>query len=519
MKKKFNETGLCVTNKHYMVDTTQQQQETIALIKDGEYFIINRPRQFGKTTSLALLETTPLLDDYIVLSLSFEDTDESDFATVKDLIEMITEKIDDSLSEKEIDFDISQYSCPENCKLRLLSKNIKKIISSLDKKVVLMIDEVDQASNNKMFLKFLGVLRELFLKDKENTFHSVVLAGLHDVKNLKLKLRPNEETSYNSPWNIAISYDVDMTFSAKQIETMLVEYVAATDKSDSSPKMDIAYIAEKLYYHTSGYPYFVSKICKIIDEKIKPERWEEIDIIEAIKILLDEDNNPNFDKIIKILEEDEKMFSLAERVVVGNEILKYDAKVANINKGKMHGLFRGNKNNHLSIFNKIYDEMLTSYILTTRAVEGKKEDIIQGDYLKEDGKLDLTILLTKFKDAVKEKYSSAKSLKSKEFLEDDLRMLFFMYLKPILNGVGFSCKEVETCEERRMDVVIFFRGEKFIIELKIWRGEKKHKAGLKQLKEYMKYENVEKGYMLIMSKNKTKDFKTTNEDGIFTAWV
>ncbi len=30
MNKKFNDTGLCVPNKHYMVNTTYQLNETIA---------------------------------------------------------------------------------------------------------------------------------------------------------------------------------------------------------------------------------------------------------------------------------------------------------------------------------------------------------------------------------------------------------------------------------------------------------------------------------------------------------
>ena len=51
MKKEFQETGLCIPTKHYMVDTTEQLKEIIKLIEQGKYFIINRPRQFGKTTT------------------------------------------------------------------------------------------------------------------------------------------------------------------------------------------------------------------------------------------------------------------------------------------------------------------------------------------------------------------------------------------------------------------------------------------------------------------------------------
>jgi hypothetical protein len=36
-------------------------------------------------------------------------------------------------------------------------------------------------------------------------------------------------------------------------------------------KLDKEYFLERLYYYTSGYPFLVSKLCKIIDEKIMQE--------------------------------------------------------------------------------------------------------------------------------------------------------------------------------------------------------------------------------------------------------
>lgn len=55
----------------------------------------------------------------------------------------------------------------------------------MNRKVGLLIDEVDQASDNQVFLHFLGMLREKYLarKAKEDfTFFSVILAGVYDVK-------------------------------------------------------------------------------------------------------------------------------------------------------------------------------------------------------------------------------------------------------------------------------------------------------------------------------------------------
>ncbi len=64
------------------------------------------------------------------------------------------------------------------------------------------------------------------IRDKASTFHSVILAGMYDIKNLKLKLRPDSEHQYNSSWNIAADFDIDMSFSVPQIANMLEEYEA-----------------------------------------------------------------------------------------------------------------------------------------------------------------------------------------------------------------------------------------------------------------------------------------------------
>ena len=52
--KKFNVTGVCVKEKHYMVDTGEKVEQIMKLIDEGHYFTINRARQYGKTTTLFL---------------------------------------------------------------------------------------------------------------------------------------------------------------------------------------------------------------------------------------------------------------------------------------------------------------------------------------------------------------------------------------------------------------------------------------------------------------------------------
>lgn len=80
MKKKFNVTGLCFPKQHYMADISKKLEQTLRLIDDGEYFIINRPRQYGKTTTLYRLADILIKSgDYIVFNISFEGISDLNF--------------------------------------------------------------------------------------------------------------------------------------------------------------------------------------------------------------------------------------------------------------------------------------------------------------------------------------------------------------------------------------------------------------------------------------------------------
>lgn len=57
MPKRFCVTGTCIPEKNYMVDISGRIDRIIRdYIEKGQYFTINRARQYGKTTTLYLLE-------------------------------------------------------------------------------------------------------------------------------------------------------------------------------------------------------------------------------------------------------------------------------------------------------------------------------------------------------------------------------------------------------------------------------------------------------------------------------
>ena len=91
------------------------------------------------------------------------------------------------------------------------------------------------------------------------------------------------------------------------------------------------------------------------------------------------------------------------------------------------------------------------------------------------------------------------------FKEKDGRELFLLYLKPIINGTGNYYIEAQTRDQTRTDVVVDYLGQQFVVELKIWRGDRYNAAGEKQISEYLDYFGLDMGYMLSFNFNKKKE--------------
>ena len=56
-----------------------------------------------------------------------------------------------------------------------------------------------------------------------------------------------------------------------------------------------------------------------------------------------------------------------------------------------------------------------------------------------------------------------------------------------------------------MDIVVDYRGEQFVIELKLWHGNAYHERGEKQLIDYLDYFHLQKVYLLSYNFNKNKE--------------
>ena len=379
MGKRFNTTGLCKPDQHYMVDISDRLDEIESMVSQGDYFAVNRGRQYGKTTMLSLLRKR-LEGEYAVFFISFEGIGEEAFADSDSMFRTFCGLLYDVIDYGEISEIPDTVAAlllkkMENRERKMMFRDLSNLISTIckiiTKPVILMIDEVDQAGNYKAFIEFLGMLREKYLKrDTRDTFQSVILAGVYDIKNLKLKIRTEGEHQYNSPWNIAVNTDVNMAFQTDDIMGMLMEY-----ESERETGMNLYEIAGLLFDYTDGYPFLVSRLCQIMDERLPKQEtfsdwkmaWSREGVLEAVKILLMEANTL-FDDMRKKLEEYPELRSMLYDMLYTGVKYPFNVDDFAVNVAKMFNFIK-NDNGTVAVANRIFETRLYNLFVSEESKE------------------------------------------------------------------------------------------------------------------------------------------------------
>lgn len=508
MERYFNITGSCSPQEHYMVNLDSRLAKIKKMIDKGQYFCINRGRQYGKTTMLKALESF-LSKQYIVLRMDFQYLSQSDFTNEERFVRAFAREL---YFNKKFHIYMGKEILSEIKELRKNGSVLSDLFVCLsewcmesEKDIILLIDEVDSASNNQVFLDFLSQLRGYYLNRTERpTFQSVILVGVHDIRNLRQKIRLDTEHKHNSPWNIASPFDIDMSFSPADISGMLNDY-----ENDHHTGMNIAGISQLIYDYTSGYPVLVSGICKKLDEMLG---WSENAVSEAVKIILKE-SSALFESLINKIEDNSDLYDYLYQILIDGRRISYNPDDSVIKLAMMYGFVKEEKGS-VVIANRIFETRLYNAILTAKemqktsifkAGENDKSQFINGN------QLNMELILEKFILHFNDIYGS----QTDKFKEDDGRKLFLLYLRPIINGVGNYYIEAQTRDQRRTDVIVDYLGKQYIVELKIWHGDEYNTQGEKQLSEYLDYYHIDKGYLLSynFNKNKQSGMHTIELDG------
>lgn len=202
----------------------------------------------------------------------------------------------------------------------------------------------------------------------------------------------------------------DMSFGIEDIKEMLSEY-----EREYQTGMDISEVATLIYDYTSGYPFLVSRICKIVD--------------------------------------DEKLKKMLYEILFLGKTYAYNPDSEQIDKGRMFGFIK-EENGNAVIANRIYETRLYNMFLSEEMLNSDTYEaaLLGKNQFVQDGKLNMDLVMKKFVEHFDEVYAD----EDDKFIEENGRRLFLLYLKPIINGTGNYYIEARTRNMQRTDVIIDF---------------------------------------------------------------
>ena len=294
---------------------------------------------------------------------------------------------------------------------------------------------------------------------------------------------------------------------------MLDEY-----ENDHHTGMDTEKMAQEIYDYTSGYPFLVSRICQIIDTEL--DMWTISGVSEAVKRILQE-KNTLFDSLMGKVYDNKPLSDILQTILFSGERVAYSLYNVPMMDGEMYG-FLTNKDGAAVISNRVFEVMLYNYYLSLNELKNSPISISGSEskeMLIENGRLNMDKLLERYVTVFDDIYEG----KADTFSEEEGRRRFLLFIRPIINGTGNYYVESRTRNNERMDIVIDYLGERFVVELKIWRGEAYHEKGEQQLANYLDYYHLDKGYMLTYSFNKNKSTtlttKTVQDKTLIEAFV
>ncbi|MBI2571780.1 MAG: hypothetical protein HYV63_32625, partial [Candidatus Schekmanbacteria bacterium] len=201
---------------------------------------------------------------------------------------------------------------------RRLATYLKAWARVCPRPVVLFLDEID-ALQDETLISVLRQLRDGY-QDRPLAFpQSVALIGLRDVRDYKVRLRPDRDSlGTASPFNVKVRSLTIADFTATEVAELLGQHTAQTGQRFTEEAM------AQVFELTRGQPWLVNALAaELVDEQV-PDRTVSIlpEHVEAAREVLIERRDTHLDSLVERLRE-ERVRRIVEPILVG-ELLPRD---------------------------------------------------------------------------------------------------------------------------------------------------------------------------------------------------
>jgi hypothetical protein len=494
---RFNTTGPCDPERHYMVPPLARLPQAKTLVENGDYFVLHAPRQSGKTTTLrALARALTAGGTYAALHFSCETGEPAG-----DDYEMAQQAVLSSLREQariHLPGELRPPDpWPEAPPLNLLGTALGVWARSCPRRLVLFFDEID-ALRGESLRAVLRQLRDGFLSRLEAFPWSVALCGLRDVRDYRVASGGNPgRLGTSSPFNIKVESPRLPDFSEDEVRALYLQHTAATGQPFTAEAL------ARLWELGQGQPWLTNALAREILEKMEilpPESITREHVEEARERLILA-RATHLDSLVARLREP-RVRRVLEPVLAGDVLVSdtYDDDVSYV---RDLGLIA--PSNPVGIANPIYREVIV------RVLAGAVEGNVQVDpqsFVASDGRLDLHRILSEFAAFWREHGEVLAA--GMPYHEVAPQLVLMAYLQRVVNGGGQIEREVGV-GRGRIDLCIRwpYRGpdgrrdiQREAVELKIWAvGRPDPLArGLEQLESYLDQLGLDHGVLAIFDR-------------------
>ena len=514
----FNTAGPVRLDDHYAIDPLDRVDvdELLGLIRAKQYFVLHAPRQTGKTSALIALRdllNSGEAGDFRCVDVNVEVGQVARDDTARGIRAILGSLVDSALLLGDdypagVWLDVLADMGPENALKGLLVRWCAANPTPL----VLLVDEIDSLVGDTL-LSVLRQLRAGYPQRPEGFPQSIVLCGVRDIRDYRIRSSAGELIAGGSPFNVAAKSLRMGDFTEGETRALMTQHTKETGQRFTEAAQTA------VWAQTCGQPWLVNALCAgaCFDRKAGRDRSRaiEADDIHAAREELILSRRTHLDQLAHKLEE-ERVRRVVEPILSGGAV-QHDGR--DLEYVRDLGLLAPDSPPRIA--NPIYQEVVPrelGYVL--------QDSLDQNPawYVNDDGGLNMTKLLRAFATFFGE-HAEHWLGRFEDYREAAPQLILQAYLQRVVNSGGRIEREYGLGRGRTDLLVLWPREagqpsdlwERFVVECKVLRDSDRKSLewtvdeGVKQTLGYMKKCGAEEGHLVLIDRRAGADERRRSE--------
>ena len=503
----FNTEGPVRLDEHYAIQPLERVDidELLGLIRAKRYFVLHAPRQTGKTSALIALRdllNSGAAGNFRCVDVNVEVGQVARDDTARGIRAILGSLADSALLLGDdyptgVWLDVLADMGPENALKGLLTRWCMANPTPL----VLLVDEIDSLVGDTL-LSVLRQLRAGYQQRPGGFPQSIVLCGVRDIRDYRIRSSTGEVIAGGSPFNVAAKSLRMRDFTEAETRALMAQHTEETGQRFSAAAQ------AAVWTQTRGQPWLVNALCagSCFDNKAGRDRSRtiEVDDVYAAREELILSRRTHLDQLAHKLEE-ARVRRVVEPLLSGGEV-QHQAR--DLEYVRDLGLLAPDSPPRIA--NPMYAEVVPrelGYVLQDSL------DVQVAWYVDDDGRLDMTKLLTAFRTFFGE-HAEHWLGRFGDYPEAGPQLILQSYLQRVVNGGGRIEREYGLGWGRTDLLVLWPREagqpsdlwERFVVECKVLRdSDRKSLAwtverGVEQTLGYMAKCGAEEGHLVVIDR-------------------